>query len=155
MKIPDGTRVGWLVDDQGNKAAEVRLGKIMQLGPVKGYALWKHGKGFVVLFSLPSIIPGLVVTKDAISQAGAFLLKPDQSFSLSNHGIDNTYQFKVIQDIKIQTKMNDHCDFCRSPFTGKRARYCLSSILESESAVPGLLLCNGCYAAWGSSEIAM
>ena len=151
MKIPDGTMVGWLVDEQGYKAAEVCMGEILQLGPMKGYALWKQGKGFVVLFTLPSIIPGLSVTKDAIPQAGAFLLQPEHSFSLSNYGEENTYQFKLVPDIKIQSSKDDRCDFCRSPFMERRAKFCLSSILESNSAASGILLCDGCYDAWGSS----
>jgi hypothetical protein len=150
MNISNGTIVGRLVSNQGNLTKEIRFGEILTVGPLQGYMILLSGEKLQVLFVLPLGKSGIVVVKSGKKQGGAFLLQPGQEFCLSQQGLKSSYCFEALPMFEVETADEEVCTFCRSSLTEKRGNYCLSPMLDKMET--GILLCDACATAWGSSE---
>jgi hypothetical protein len=150
MEIKEGLCIGRLVEENGNLIAEVCAEKIVSLGPIKGYPVWKQSRGIQILFVLPIRDPEIIVTRDEKHEAGAFLLEPHQNLCIKTKDHKFSYHLEVDTVLNVETTDKDYCEFCRSSLTNYRGKYCLSSALDRTEAA--LLLCDGCANAWGSQK---
>jgi len=150
MEIREGLCIGRLVEEVGNSITEVCAEKIISLGPIKGYPVWKQNRGIQILFVLPIRDPEITVTRDDKHEAGAFLLEPDQKLCIKTTDQKLSYHLEVDTVLDVETKDKDYCEFCRSSLANYRGKYCLSTALDrAESA---LLLCDECANAWTSQK---
>ena len=147
MEIPEDTLVGHLKKEDESRAEEMRMGRTASIGPIRATPVWQQGAGLILLAMMKIHSEGIVVAKSEERQAGAFLLEPEESFSLGCAESDEgTYAFKALPVIEIAVDQSNAalCGFCRSPLK-ERAMTCLSPTVRP---LKGKALCEACARAW-------
>lgn len=139
-----------MVEEDSNSTTEVCAEKIISLGPIKGYPIWKQNRGIQILFVLPIRDSGFSVTRDDKHEAGAFLLEPHQKLCIETPDQKLSYHLEVGNVLDVETSDKDYCEFCRSGLTNYRGKYCFSTALDRTETA--LLLCNECANAWGPQK---
>jgi len=144
MQIPEGCKIGILRDGLGKTVAEISMGKTITVGPLKGVPVW--GGGAKLLFIVPLHLSGWMVTKSARRQGGAFLLGPDEIFTLSGPSQEESaYCFNAVSAVEVVVERDGRCGFCRSRFKEGEMGWLP---LASESPGGHKVLCLSCAKAW-------
>jgi hypothetical protein len=146
MQIPEGSKIGVLRDGLGKTVAEISIGKTATVGPLKGIPVWGGGTGVKLLFLIPLHLPGWVVNKSARRQAGAFVLGPEESFTLRGPSQEEAvYCFNAVSVVEVVVERGSLCGFCRSRFKDGDAGWLP---LASKSPGGDRVLCISCAQAW-------
>jgi hypothetical protein len=150
MKIPREITVGQLIGNSEAPPVDIRLGRILTIGPIRGYPLRIMHGDIQLLCGLPLRDPQTRVSRDGRQECGAFLLKPGQTVCLDTPKGQIEYRMELSPIVKVATSPAVRCEFCRTVLPGNSANYCRSTKLPG--AVNNVLLCDDCAAAWGSSR---
>ena len=146
MHIPEGTRIGILREGGGNTAARLWMGKTATVGPLRGFAVGGAGEGVKILFLIPVHLPGWVVTKSGKRQAGAFLLGPDERFTVKDPTQKETvYCFSAVSAVEVVSDKEMRCGFCRTPVKEGDAGWLP---LAPKTPAGDRMLCHSCARAW-------
>jgi hypothetical protein len=144
VDIPEGSKLGALMEGAEKTAAEVYMGRAIPVGPLRGIPVWDASSGVRVLFLLP--LSGCMVKKSGRRQGGAFLLGPGESFSLRGTAQEETvFQFKAASAVEVIPGTGALCGFCRAPLA-EGVPGCLS--LTPGNPLAGKVLCLPCAQAW-------
>ena len=146
MVIAEGTPVGMLIKSAGSVATEIRMGSRVVVEEMQGIPVWMGSEGVCLLFVMALNRPAPLVKISGERQAGAFLLRTGDLFSLSSpvHG-EISYQFKALEVIEVIPAEGDRCVFCRSLLQG--IGLCCPG---SEDELKGGVICHECAEAFGA-----
>ena len=139
-------RIGVLTQSSGKAVAELHLDGPSQIGPLTAFADWRTRSGPQLLILMPITRSALEVKKAGRLQAGAFLLKPGESFSLKTaDSLAEIYTFTTDSVIRLQPEEGSVCGFCRVALPPKDPAFALTA---GNTGLSGRLLCRDCADAW-------
>jgi hypothetical protein len=139
-------RIGSLIGTTDSLAVELGLGELNGLGPLKLLPHWQSRLGLLVVVMIPFRMPGLEVRKMGRRQAGAFLLRPGEQFSMSVPPAAEEY-FRLESEtvIRVSAEPGAVCGFCRTPLSADESSFALQF---PGNGLRGLVVCPACTAAW-------
>jgi hypothetical protein len=142
-------RAGVLTGDSGSPAVRLFFGELAALGPLRLLAHWEPKSGLRVVVLTPLHMPGLDIRKSGRRQAGAFLLKPGESFSIGKPpAAREDFRLEAEPLTRIPAGEGAWCGFCRMGLPASAPAFAL---LSQEAGMGGRLLCRACADAWKTS----
>jgi hypothetical protein len=139
-------RAGALTGDSGSPAVRLFFGELAALGPLRLLAHWEPKSGLRVVVLTPLHMPGLDIRKSGRRQAGAFLLKPGESFSMGKPpAAREDFRLEAEPLIRVPAGEGAWCGFCRMALPAAAPAFAL---LSQADGIAGRLLCRACAAAW-------
>ena len=142
-------RIGSLVGTSGSQVVELSLGELNDLGPLKLLPQWQPRAGLLVVVMVPISMPGLEIRKMGRRQAGAFLLRPGERFSMTMPpAVEECFRLEPETEIRMSAEPGAVCGFCRTPLSAGSSLFALQF---PGNCLRGQVVCPACAAAWKAS----
>ncbi len=144
-----GCRVGALKMGAEEVLPDLCLNQVEEIGSLRIVPRWQAGSGLHLLVLVPLCQAETRVRKSGRAQAGAFLVRPGEGFSVCSRDGESSYTFEAAPAVELPVERGTPCAFCRTPleglglsFTGQNPEFRLGSGL----------LCRACALALESPQ---